>query len=332
MSAHDDSPSDPTILGEALELLVGESQEADRLAGDARAATDDPKAIARAARGAGKAVDAKSEMRWRGGLEKALQIDPACPLALVAIARSFESPVAAATLLQAVVEIAERRVGPEAFEQEKGSFGARPETSHYIYALFALAEAQLEAGDFAAGFDVIQRIVALADLDLLDRGHALIGILLAADCLEQARAIAFERYAGEQGAAYLWARTLILYCERDFAAATAMLERAQEANSHVEELLMGDVEPPEEMPKRPDPGSFEEGAIIVSDLGGAWRFRPLALIWLLQGGGLPGDGGYHGGYTAVDPPRFLEELSEAEEEDWEDALVISGQSSLFPPQ
>jgi hypothetical protein len=143
----------------------------------------------------------------------------------------------------------------------------------------------------------------------------LLGMLLAADRIAEAREIAFERYPEDDLPFMLWARTLILFIERDFEAATAMLKRAQEENPYVADLLTGDEDMPEDEPVLYQIGSADEAASIVSDMAAAWRIRPLALVWLKSGGGVPGDDRYFGAYTDVELDQFLDELDEDEFDD-----------------
>jgi len=142
--------------------------------------------------------------------------------------------------------------------------------------------------DYEASLEGFGRILELAQNDKLGVRFTLLGMLLVADRLEEARKIAFERYPGDDLPFMLWSRTLILFLERDFDAAAAMLERAREANPYVQDLLTGHLEMPDEEPTVYRIGSPEEAATIASDLAGAWRIRPLALIWLQTDGDKPG--------------------------------------------
>ena len=328
MAPRNGSNGDSSEFQNAFEEVMFSSEEAARLADDARAAPDDPAAIAKGEQLLDEAAEATTEGLDRTLLDRLLEIDPGCTDALVAIARTYDEPMDASILLGAVVEVAERRLGPELFTEAKGGFWDLRATRPYIRAMYALAEADFEAMDYDASFKRYARILELAEGDKLGVRFALLGMLLAADRVEDAREIAFERFAQDDMAFMLWARTLILYLERDFEGATAMLKEAQAENPFVQDLLTGQAEMPEEEPALYQVGSPEEAAVIVSDLAAAWRLRPLALIWLETGGGKPGDDRYFGGYTDVELDRILDEL---DDEDIDDELddVMGGDGPIL---
>lgn len=314
------SNGDSADFQDALEEVMYATEESGRLADAARAAPDDPRTIAKAERALLYVNEAKTEKRQRKVVEKALEIDPGCTDALVLMARSYEEPVDASILLEAAVEVAERRLGPEMLEKNMGELGDIPATRPYIRAMYSLAEADFEAMDYDASFKRYARILELAENDELGVRFMLLGMLLVADRVEEARKIAFEQYAQDDLPFLLWVRTLILYLERDFEAATVMLEKARAENPYVQDLLTGQEEWPEDDPVLWQIGSREEAAVIVADLATAWRLRPLAMIWLEAGGGRPGDDRYFGGYTDVDLDQILDELETLDDEDLEDEL------------
>ena len=300
---------DSSAFQDALEEVMFESEEAARLAKAAQEAPDAPGAIARALRTLEKAFETDSQRRREKGLLKALEIDPGCTDALTVMAQTFDEPADASLLLEAAVAVAERRLGPKLFEEQKGELWALPEARPFMRALYALAEAEIASMDLQAGIEHFNRLLDLSELDKLGVRRELLGILLTADRVEEARKVAFERYGEDEMAYMLWARALILYLERDFDAAVAMLERAKEANPHVEDMLTGDVDLPEEEPPKYAMGSPEEAALVVSGLAAAWRSRPLAVVWM-KVGGKPGDDRYFGAYTDLELEEMLDEFDD----------------------
>ena len=316
MASHNGSDDDSLAYKKALESVMFESNEAARLAKAARDGTDDEHAIAAAEKALEDGFETESESRRRKGVEKALELDPGCTDALTLRAQTFEEPTDAVSVLEAAVEVAERRLGSKLFEEQRGSFWDIHETRPFMRALFALAEAEIDSVDLQAGVDHFQRLLDLSDLDKLGVRHVLLGILLAADRVEHARQVAFERFEADDSPFMLWARALILYVERDFDGAAAALARAKEENPYVEDLLMNDASMPEEEPAMYAPGSPEEAAIVVSGLAAAWRCRPLALVWM-KVGGRPGDDRYFGIYTNVELEGLLDGL---DDDDFDDEL------------
>lgn len=305
MSPHNGSNGGSRSFDDITEEVLADSREAERLAEAARAAPDDASTIAKAERALDKFFETDSESRREKIVERALEIDPGCVAALTLASQTLDDPTDAATVLEAAVEVGERRLGPELFERGKGKFWDINETRPYMRALFALAEAQMDEMDYGSGLASYRRLLDLASNDALGIRFTLTGALLAADRVEEAREIAFDRYGADASAPLLWARTLILFLERDFDAANAALERARAANEHVESFLDGELELSEERQEADSPGSFAEAEIIARDQLIAWRARPLALVWL-KVGGKPGDDRYFGAFTDADLQDILD--------------------------
>ena len=302
------------------------SRHAERLADEAKAAADDPRVIAKAERTLEKFFETDSGRRRMKVVERALEIDPGCTGALALYAQTLDDPTDAATVLEAATEVAARRLGPEFFEREGGNFGDFPETRPYMQALYSLAEAEMDSMCYGEGIALLQQLVDLCENDKMGVRFTLVGALLGADRLEDARKIAFDRYGFDESPQLLWARTLLLYLERDFDGAATMLEAAREANPHVEAFLTGELEISDDAPELYSPGSVEEAEVVARDLMLAWRVRPLALVWL-KVGGKPGDDRYFGAYTdpdlqdvldGFDDDDFDDELEDLEDEDEDD--------------
>jgi hypothetical protein len=303
-----------SAFDDALDEVMADSREAERLADAARKASDDPRAIAKAERTLEKVYETESEARRDKLLKKTLEIDPGCVDALTFTARTFEDPADGLILLQAAVEVGRRRLGPETFEEGLGRFWEIYETRPYMRALFALAETEMDSMGINEGLALYHRLLELSEGDNLGVRYALVGALLASDRVEDARRIAFERFGDEDSAVMLWARTLILLIERDFESAAAMLERARASNEHVETFLLGDLELPDERPAMYRSGSVEEAEVVAADLYLAWRLRPLSLVWL-KVGGKPGDDRYFGAYTEPDLQEILDSFDEDDDFD-----------------
>ena len=311
------SNGDPSPYEDALNEVFAETEEAERLADAARKADDDPRTIAKAERTLEKVYDAESDARRAKLLRRALEIDPGCVDALTLVARSFEDSTDAVLLLDAAVEVGARRLGEPMFETGLGKFWGIYETRPYMRALLALAEAELDSMDFGKAFEFYRRLIELSEDDNLGVRNTLVGALLYADRLEDARQLAFDRFGDEASPLMLWARTLILFLERDFDAAAVALERARAANEHVQEFLAGEFELSDEPPALYQVGSIEEAEIVARDLTPAWRLHPLALLWL-EVGGKPGDDRYFGGYSDPELQAVLDDWDDEDDFDEDD--------------
>jgi tetratricopeptide (TPR) repeat protein len=294
---------------EIVNDVLAESQEAMRIADAAKAAPDDLSTIAKALRAFEKIHDTESEGRREKLIQRALEIDPGCVEALVHYSQSLSEPTDASIVLEAAMEVGARRLGPEMFERNRGEFWDLVETRPYMQALYARAEAEMDSMDYGSGLALFQQFLDLSENDKLGVRFELTGSLLAADRVEDARKIAFDRYGFDEAPQLLWARTLILFLERDFDGATEMLAKAREENPHVESFLSGELELSEDSPPFYRPGSVEEAQVVARDLLLAWRVRPLALVWL-KVGGKPGDDRYFGAYTDADLQDLFDEFAD----------------------
>ncbi|MEZ5364555.1 MAG: hypothetical protein R2748_20030 [Bryobacterales bacterium] len=280
------------------EQILDQSRAIEELAESALAAPDDPRKIAEAERRLDGFFEV-DEAKAAAMLTSALEIDPGCVEALTITARALDDPTDATILLEAAVQVAERRLGEKMFNEMKGKFWDIPQTRPYMRALLALAESQMDEMDYGSGLDSYFRLIDLSESDALNVRNTLTGALLAADQVERARAIAFDRFGSEDSPSLLWSRTLILYLERDFDGAADMLERARDASPDVEPYLLGELELAEEPPPIDSSVAADVADLIARDQIVAWRSRPLSLIWL-KVGGKPGDDRYFGALTDPD--------------------------------
>ncbi|MCB1022526.1 MAG: hypothetical protein KDC27_21530 [Acidobacteria bacterium] len=288
----------PRSFEEISEELFEQSRAIQDLAESALAAPDDARKIAEAERLLDGFFEA-DESKAASILTSALEVDPGCVEALTITARALDDPTDASILLEAAVQVAERRLGDKMFEQMKGKFWDIQQTRPYMRALLALAESQMDEMDYGAGLDSYCRLLELSDRDALHVRFTLTSALLAADQVERAREIAFDRFGDDDAPSLLWSRTLILYLERDFDGAAAMLERAREACPGVELYLLGELELAEEAPEPDSTLPADVADLAARDQMVGWRSRPLSLIWL-KVGGKPGDDRYFGALTDPD--------------------------------
>jgi hypothetical protein len=92
------------------------------------------------------------------------------------------------------------------------------------------------------------------------------------------------RFEDDGSALFEWARVLVSHIFRQFDDASRQLQAARAANPRVEAYLTGGREFPTEQPVDAEPGTDEEAAYCAFHLATAWQLRPLANIWLSQGG------------------------------------------------
>ena len=289
---------------------------AEMLAAAAAAAKDSPKKVAKAARLFESVVEAADENTGPAAMFEVLRTDPGCTDCLVAVANGFSDSDAVCTVLQAAVQVAERRIGEERIQQSSGLWHS-PDGRSYLRARLQLAEATFARGDFNEGVAGYELLLALNPDDNQGARYILLGAYLTLDRVEQARALIFERDPDEYSATWMWARALLEFLDRDFDAAARTLAEAREHNPYVEDLITGAEEMPDDLPDTYELGSPEEAMVVADVLAFAWRLRPLSVAWL-RVGGKPGDDVYFGGYSDAGFEHLLNDLDEDEDDDPDD--------------
>jgi len=212
--------------------------------------------------------------------EEALEIDPdnCDALATIAVieAQNEEERI---RLLYESVEAGARALGDEFFRAAEGQFWGHVFTRPYMrtrYSLAQLLRYTQRADEASVEFTDLVRLDAE---DSMGARHPLIGLLLQRGELDAARTL-LERFASDESALWLWARTLERVLSDDAEGAAHAHATAQAANPHVAALLCSDARP--ELADAQPPGSPEEAAEIFDMLGRAWLSDERARAWLLE--------------------------------------------------
>lgn len=288
-SAPNGGPSPFTMLGTpgyaadgqytgALSLAVGSR---DFPPVPAHGETEDPAEAAQSI--AIEAMHAGSTRQAVALARKALKIDPRCLDARTIVAVNAARRSQRIELLEEALSDAERRLGKEFFRKNAGQFSRYEEGRAYLRALYSLSMELLADGQVE---NCVENIEALLDLDPEDEmglRDQLLSLYLLTDDVESADDV-LSRYQDDGSALFEWARVLVDHIFRQFDHASRQLQAARKANSLVEAYLTGEREFPTEQPVDAEPGSEEEAAYCAFHLATAWQLRPLAGLWLSQGG------------------------------------------------
>lgn len=214
---------------------------------------------------------------------KAVAIDPQCLDARTILAVNARSRSERIMLLEDALSDSEQRLGKEFFRKNMGQFARYEEGRAYLRALYSLSMELLADGQIE---DCVENIEALLDLDPEDEmalRDQLLSLYLLMDDVESADDV-LTRFEQDGSALFEWARVLVSHIFRQFDDASRQLQAARAANSRVEAYLTGGREFPTEQPFDFEPGTDEEAAYCAFHLATAWQLRPLAGLWLSQGG------------------------------------------------
>jgi tetratricopeptide (TPR) repeat protein len=227
-----------------------------------------------------RALQAGSGAQARRLAQQALQLDPDCVDALVALmdSESLTTDQYCARL-RAAVQAGERSLGADFFRENKGHFWGQVQTRPYMRARFQLATLFVELGRNEEAIREFEGILELNPGDNQGVREPLLGLYLLTDRLDAADRL-FRQYRGDASASFAWGRVLREWVGGNTVRATRALEGAMECNSHVADYMTGRRKMTAAMPDYYALGSKEEAAHCILGQGCAWLAHPAALDWL----------------------------------------------------
>lgn len=229
-----------------------------------------------------EAMDAPTDEEELALLEKALKLDAGNVDVLLALLR-YEtfSPAEEIQFLQNLVQLAEMRLGAEAFKEFAGSFWGFHETRPYMRARERLAEALRHAGRQDEAIAEWNAMLELNPGDNQGVRYSLLPCLLILQRLEAARKL-FEKYPEEVefNAVFAWGRVLERFLADDLPGAVTALAAARKQNPHLQVYVKGHRQIPKTMPEAYAPASKEEAVCYAEVVRAAWEKHPAALKWL----------------------------------------------------
>ncbi|MBU6399484.1 MAG: tetratricopeptide repeat protein [Verrucomicrobia bacterium] len=228
------------------------------------------------------AWEATTDEREMELMLQALELDPGNPDALLHVLCTL--PMTADQEIEAlrmVVAVAERKLGPKAFEEYAGAFWGFIETRPYMRARERLAECLRAAGRLEEAVSEWHAMLNLNPGDNQGVRYALVPGLLVLRRLQEARQI-LEKYPGAAGfnAVFAWGHALERFLSDDLPGAAAALMVARKQNPHMQAYIKGHRKVPRQLPDAYSPGSKEEAVCFAEALQAAWEKHPVALKWL----------------------------------------------------
>lgn len=236
------------------------------------------------------AMDAATDDGEFALLQKVLTLDPGHTDALLVVLR--HRPLEQGDeieVLGKIVAVAERRLGPNAFEKYAGSFWGFHETRPYMRARSQLATSLQAAGRMDEAIVELEAMLELNPNDNQGLRYALLSCYLSLQRLDGAARLFEEHDECEWNTVFAWGRVLERWLAGDTPGAQQALVVARTQNGHAEAYLKSHKRLPKHLPDSYGPGSKEEAQCFAESLRMMWHAHPKALAWLAtQAGGRRG--------------------------------------------
>ncbi len=211
---------------------------------------------------------------------RALDLDPDCVQALLALAWHERDVTAAVERYREAVAAAERSLGPKIFEEGAGAFWSISSTRPYMEARKSLADTLMLDGRIAEAADHYEELLRLNPNDNQGIRHLLAPALMILGDNRSTQDL-LDCYPEDFGAAPAFNSALVAFRRRgDTKVARKRLAGALKRNPHVADLLLDRGEFPDELPAGYTFGSLDEAAVYIIEAGHAWTESPGSLKWL----------------------------------------------------
>jgi tetratricopeptide (TPR) repeat protein len=215
---------------------------------------------------------------------EAIELDPNCIDAHMLITDlTFSSVTEALTRVKKIISQAEKNLGKEYFEENKGHFWGLLETRPYMRARAALIELLWEQREYGEAIDHAEDMLELNPGDNQGIRDTLLGLYLETGNLESARTL-FKKFPPEVLAVFLWGHVLERYLSDDLKEAEKILSKAKKRNPFVFDYLAGKKLPGPEALSSFILGEESEAIHCFYNIGTAWQAHPDAVEWLKKMG------------------------------------------------
>lgn len=223
------------------------------------------------------------ERRARKLIKDALKLDPNCVDAYILQGEMADSLEQAIKFYRQAVEVGEKALGPDTFEENAGHFWGIVETRPYMRALQTLASVLWVYGEPEETIAIYQKMLELNPGDNQGARYNLLDALLLMRRHDEAKAL-LDAY--DDGMAHwLFNKALFLFrTEGRSKRAREAIQEALDANELVADFLLGIEEMPEpgEVPEFIQFGDESEAAAYVSGSFPLWASTPGSQYWLQE--------------------------------------------------
>ncbi|MFA6173155.1 MAG: hypothetical protein WC701_05660 [Kiritimatiellales bacterium] len=219
---------------------------------------------------------------------QALELDPANTDCLLRLLYMFdEDDLEALLFAKQILAVAEKRLGPEQFEEYRGEFWGFLETRPYMRARCSLALRLVKTGRIGEAIAEHEGMLELCPNDNLGMRYGLLGLYLQEDRIKDVSRL-LKQYKGEvkYNAVMVWGTVLERFLSGKPDAAAKALAAARKQNGFLEAYLKGHRKLPKKSAGYYSPGSLEEAQMCAELQKPAWDAHPEAVQWL--GNVMPG--------------------------------------------
>ena len=211
---------------------------------------------------------------------QAVDLDPNCVDALIILAQAgSRSPDDLIENMRMAVDVGERALGDDYFEEHRGHFWGLLETRPYMRARQELADLLREAGRTDEAVEHYEQMLDLNPNDNQGLRDLLLACYLLGRNLAGAERL-FQQFDGDASATFQWARVLEKHLADDGDGAVATLRSARKDNPFVEDYLTGKKRPPRNLPGYYSPGEESEAQYVAINLRPVWKKHGSAVAWL----------------------------------------------------
>ncbi|MFP4105592.1 MAG: tetratricopeptide repeat protein [Phycisphaerae bacterium] len=215
-------------------------------------------------------------------LDEALGLDPDCVDALrITVEIGCESRDDLVEGMQNTVQIAEEKLGKEAFEDDRGHFWGVVRTRPYMRARSRLAKLLCESGRFDEAAGHFLELLELDPHDHIGSRYRLLEIYLQQSKIDDAHEL-LSAYEDDPAATWQWGWILTVFLLGDEQGAADLLALAREDNPFVENYFTGRRQIPDHPSDSIRFGGEDEAQTTAFEIGAAWKAHPRAVQWLRQ--------------------------------------------------
>lgn len=184
--------------------------------------------------------------------------------------------------VEALLMYAEKALGKEFFETNKGYFWGLIETRTYMRTLAALAEVYKSAMQREKAIECYEKSLMLCKEDNLGARYLLADLYMELRRADDALRL-IESFKDDAGAMMLFTKALALFIKYgDDELALKGLSAAIKSNKFIVPMLLGQVAQPKQLPEYYGLGDENEAALYVAHNRLLWSNSPGVMDWLAQ--------------------------------------------------
>lgn len=207
-------------------------------------------------------------------------------------------------VLYKIVELAAKRLGPNAFKDYAGGFWGFHETRPYMRARSQLATALQDIGRIDEAIVEMEAMLELNPGNNQGVRYELLVNYLTSSRLDGASRLFAEYDECPWNTVFAWGHVLERWLAGDLPGAQQALAVARKQNGHSEAYIKGHRRLPKYLPNSYSPGSKEEAQCFTGSLLMMWQAHPVAMAWLRkQASKKYSSGSGASGAKSVEPDR-----------------------------